>query len=312
MISKLTNNLASTKILVVVGATAAGKSLFSLQAAKEFSGEVVSADSIQIYKHLNIASAKPSLADRAKIRHHLIDELELDQAYNSAIFKKLADRAIEKISKKNKLPIICGSAMLYIKALLYGLADIPEISKEIIGHVEEIYQAKGIKYCVNWLEKLSPQGNNSFADPQRIKRALAVILQTNKPIEHYQAAHSFKNKRFNYLMIEIRPPRELIYQKINQRVDQMIENGLLTEVKNLIDKGYDPKLRPLQSIGYKQVIKFLNDELTYQQMIDDIKQKTRHYAKRQLTWFRTQANPLPATSWDEAAKDTISNFLSTS
>ena len=297
------------KIIAIVGATGAGKTEFAIQLASRFKAEIICADSIQIYKSLNIGSAKPSSKQLKQVKHHLVDQLELDEPYSSAIFSSLAKQPIKTILQKNKLPVICGSAMLYIKNLVYGIADIPPIPDSVRLLANQTWQTKGASYCLNWIKELTGEDNFKFTDPQRVKRALEVALHTGKSIVSYQSAHSFNDNHFNCLFIEVSLPRKQLYEIIEERVDEMIKNGLVNEVSALLKKGVRHDIKPLQAIGYKQTVSYLLGKITYNQMIEQIKTKTKNYAKRQLSWYRKQPDIKKFAKWGKEAEATVSEFL---
>lgn len=309
MSDQLSATVVKPKIVAVVGATGAGKTEFAIRLAKKFNAEIICADSIQIYKKLNIGSAKPSAAQLKAVKHHLVDLLDLDQTYNSAIFAKLAEKSITDIIKNNKLPVICGSAMLYIKNLVYGIADIPEIPSHIRQLVNQTWVDKGGDYCLAWLKKLTPSLEFKFKDAQRVKRALEVALYTGKSIVNYQSAHMFSKQAFECLFIEVSLPREKLYATIEKRVDGMLSRGLVEEVSNLLKAGIQPNIKPLQSIGYKQTVSYLLGELSYAEMKNQIKTKTKNYAKRQLTWYKKQPGIKRFSNFASDAQKAVSEFL---
>ena len=277
-------------ILVLLGVTASGKSKVALHLAKEFNGEIISSDSIQVYRRLNIGSAKPTLAELKSANHHLIDILDPNQNYNAGKFLTLAEKSLQDIYNKKKTPIVISGNMLYVRSLLYGLAEIPPIAKSIKEEVNQLYQ-KGIENCYKKLITLDPlvKGILNPVDKSRILRALEVFLATNKSIVTFQNEHKFKKLNYQPIFLEIKLEKELACKRIDERVLKMFQNGLIEEVQGLLG-DYCHTVPALQSIGYKQVSKFLNGETSKKDMIVEIQNKSRQYAKRQRTWFKRIEN----------------------
>ncbi len=279
----------SEKILAIVGPTGVGKSDLGVYLAERLSGEIINFDSIQFYKELNIGTAKPDEEERKKVPHHLYDLLELDQEFNAAEFIKIADKVIKEIWKRKKLPILVGGTGLYLRALEYGLFPL-EIPKEIREKIRKRAE-ENLETLYEELKKLDPEYAKKISprDKVRITRALEVIYTTSKPFSAFHKENPFfKNKRYNILKIGLNLPRKKLYEKINQRVIKMIEKGWIEEVKNLLNKGYSPDLRPFKAIGYKYIIQYIKGNLSLEKAIYLIQRDTRHYAKRQLTWFKKE------------------------
>lgn len=278
-----------TKVIAVVGPTASGKSALAVQICKRFNGEVVSADSMQIYKQMNIATAKPSVEETKGVRHHLIDCLEPGETYSVGRFVLDAKAAISDIASENKLPVLCGGTGLYIDSLLKGIEFTDESSDmEIREEIRKIYEEKGTDYLLNLLsdidaetaEKLSVEKN-----PKRIMRAIELYKTTGVTITE-QNKNSMRNEsRFDSLVFGLTAiDRQYLYDRINKRVDIMIENGLIDEAKRILNLNLS--LTSSVAIGYRQFIPYFNNEATLESCIERLKIETRHYAKRQLTWFK--------------------------
>ncbi len=278
-------------IVVISGATASGKTSLAVDLALKFNGEIVNADSVIFYKYMNIGSAKPTDFEKKGVQHHLIDIIEPNQHFTAFDFKQKGDKVIKSILDRDKLPIVVGGSPLYTKALLKGLFDLPPISEDLIKSTKEMIDLKGLIWAHQELSCVDLEASNRIHpnDRVRIERALQVFSAFNKPITELQKEHSFKENHYNYIKISPNISRELLYNRINQRVDKMIEFGLVEEVKELIKMGYHPtKDKSMQSIGYKEIFMFLDGSLSFADSIELIKTNTRHFAKRQLSWLRSE------------------------
>jgi len=274
------------KVIVIVGPTCSGKTNLSLEIAERINSEIISADSRQIYKHLDIGTAKPSISELEKVKHHFIDELDPKEDFNVSIFTVRARDIIRKLIDNNKLPIIVGGSGLYIKAVIDGITVSVDTNIEIRTELLELRQKYGNEYLYNKLEEVDKISASKML-PQnwkRVMRALEVYRLTGKPIwQHHQSVE--RTDEFNCLQVGLLWDRKTLYKNIEKRVDEMIELGLIKEVKNLIDSGYSKSLNALNTVGYKEIIQYLNSEISLDRAIELIKRNTRHYAKRQMTWF---------------------------
>ncbi|MBN2693947.1 tRNA (adenosine(37)-N6)-dimethylallyltransferase MiaA [bacterium] len=280
-------------IVVISGATASGKTSLAVDLAIKFNGEIVNADSVIFYKYMNIGSAKPRESEKMGIQHYLIDIIEPDQHFTAFDFKKMGDKSIESILKKGKLPIVVGGSPLYTKALLKGLFELPPIPENIIKSTKELIDFHGLEWAHQELSKIDIDASNRIHpnDRLRVERALQVYYAFNKPITELQNEHSFKENHYNYIKLSPNISRDTLYQRINTRVDKMIENGLIEEVIELKKMGYHPsKHKSMQSIGYKEIFMFLEGDLSLFDSIELIKINTRHFAKRQLSWLRGECD----------------------
>jgi len=283
------------RIIVVVGPTASGKTDTGLKLASRIGGEIVSADSMQIYRWMDIGTAKPTALERAEIPHHLIDILTPDQPYNAGQFAQDADQVIAELQEQGKPTILLGGTNLYIRALIHGMIPVPEISAPVKAEIKRLLAEKGLVQCYQRLQSLDPKSAAKLHpnDVARISRALAVFLETGRSIQDLQEEHGFKQMRYQPLFIGTRWPREELYQRINQRVLLMVEAGLVEETESLLWRGYGSDLPSLRSIGYRQALEFLDEKIDRDKMISDIQQKSRHYAKKQMTWYRNN----PDVQW---------------
>ena len=277
-----------TKLVIVLGPTAVGKSDLAMELAAAFDGEIVNADSQQVYRYLDIGTGKPSSADRLRIPHHLIDILNPDEEFNTAMFRRLATQSIEEIRERKKNVIVCGGTGLYLKALTQGLFEGPGQDAQIRQSLELQSESEGQASLYRRLLQIDPSVESTIHpnDRQRIIRALEVFQLTGKPLSAWQREHGFHERPFDALKIGLNRPRGELYDLINRRSERMIEDGLLEEVRSLVAKGYSPTLKPLRSVGYRQMGQVLQGQLELLAAIDEMKQETRRLAKRQLTWFR--------------------------
>ena len=302
------------KLYVVAGPTAVGKTKYSIELAKRVEGEIVSLDSVQVYKYLDIGSAKITKDEMEGIRHYMIDEVEPDVNLNVKEFKDKANIYINDILKRGKIPILVGGSGFYIRAVLYDTEFLEEKEEESIKIRTDLYnilEKNGIDYLYDELYKVDPDSIEKIpkGNIRRVIRALEFYKIHREPISKHNKEEKAKESKYDYVFYVLNMDRERLYKRINERVDKMIENGLLIEEKKLIDKGYDKQLNSMKSIGYAELYDFvknneridsidmLNDKKKNElnQIVELIKRHSRNYAKRQLTWFRTQEN----VSWIE-------------
>ena len=285
----MTNNSNSKIPLIIIqGPTAVGKSKLALKLAKDLETSIISADSRQVYKYLNIGTAKPTLDDQNEVEHHLIDIVEPDEEYNAGMFSYDADRLIKEISSQNKIPIICGGTGFYVKALLEGIFKAPEIPTDIRQNLRQEAENKGTDFFYKKLKKIDPDSARRINenDANRIIRALEVYETTGKTITQLWKEDILELRNFQTVNIIMTEDRNILYDRINNRVDKMVENGLLDEMKELINNGYKRTDPGMNTVGYKELYPYLNGEQEQTDCIDKIKQNTRNFAKRQLTWYR--------------------------
>ncbi|OPY72145.1 MAG: tRNA dimethylallyltransferase [Syntrophorhabdus sp. PtaU1.Bin002] len=273
------------KILAIVGPTCTGKSRLSVDLSLEFGGEIVNADSMQVYKHFDIGTAKPEKDARDGIPHHLLDIIEPHEEFNAAMFKEWADRAINTIWSRNSLPIIVGGTGLYVRALIYGLFAIDE-KKSTRETLKELYHNDPEGFYEN-LKAIDPEYamRISYRDERRMVRAMEVYQSTGLTMSEWIQRHGFREPRYEVLMIGLRKTRAELYARIDARVEEMLQRGWVEEVRSLIKAGYDERLKPFAGIGYREILHYLRGSIAYQDMTDEIKKLTRRYAKRQFTWF---------------------------
>ena len=278
------------KIVVIYGPTGIGKTSTGINIAQDLGGEIINADSMQIYKEMTIGTAKPDETELAAVPHHLVDIVSPHESFDAALFAEAAGKKIEELSKRDILPIIVGGTAFYIKALLYGLFRENPANQKTLEKLALEYDEKGPDEMHNKLKSIDPVSASKIHknDSFRIVRALEVFESTGKPISSFQKEHSFQDQKYETLKIALTMDREKLYERINKRVDIMIGDGLLEEVKGLLDKGYTKDLKSMRSIGYKHMIEFLEEINDWEETVRLLKRDTRRYAKRQFTWLRKE------------------------
>lgn len=275
------------KVIVIVGPTCSGKTKLSLEIAQKLKSEIISSDSRQIYKYLSIGTAKPSESELMNVKHHLIDFVNPDENYNVSKFESDALWIIEKLLHQNKIPIVTGGSGLYIKAVVDGIFNTVDTDEEYRKKLLKIRQDEGNEKLYLMLQECD-QVSASKMFPQnwkRVIRALEVFHLTGEPIwkvqNEYEREDNFEFHQFGLLW-----ERESLYENIEKRVDEMIEAGLINEVQTLLKRGYDKNLNSLNTVGYKEIIEYLEGNISLEKAIELTKRNTRRFAKRQMTWFR--------------------------
>jgi len=300
------------KIVIICGPTGIGKTSFAIKLAQLFNGEIISADSMQIYQQMDIGTAKPTLEELKFAPHHLIDFIDPKDDFDAGLYVKAADDAIAKIINKGKIPIVAGGTGLYIKALLYGLFRIEPACKKVLDRLNREHRERGKLYLYEKLEKCDPEAakkihpNDSF----RVIRALEFYQTNSQRISERKADHNFNENRYDFIKIGLYTDREKLYERINKRVDIMLSQGLLKEVTTLVENGYSLDLKPMQSIGYKHMGMFIKNEVEWEEAVRLLKRDTRRYAKRQFTWFNKdrEINWVKPSQFEESKK-LIKEFL---
>lgn len=299
------------KVIVICGPTASGKTKLGIELAKKINGEIISGDSMQIYKDMNIGTAKPNKDEMQGIKHYLIDYISPEQRYSVADFKKDAISAIEEIVKKQKVPIIVGGTGLYIDSLVKGIEynDI-KVDLEYRKKLETISEKHGLDFLYNEAIKIDKEAMNkiSHSDKKRIFRVLELYNATGKTKTQIEKESREKENPYNYIVFGIQMDRDLLYSRINMRVDKMIESGLINEVKYILEK-YKNFPTAMQGLGYKEVKEYLDGNLSKEEMIEKIKTETRRYAKRQMTWFRRNKDIIWLNSLENNTEKNIDIIL---
>lgn len=272
---------------IIVGPTGVGKTTLSLKLAEKLPVEIVSADSRQIYKYMDIGTAKPSKEILAKIPHHCIDICQPNEYFSAGKYSALARQTIADILERGRRPVVVGGSGFYIKALLDGIFEIEAFSEEIRDLLISRAQMDGLKILYEELRRVDPiyAKKISLNDRQRILRALEVYQTTGQPFSFWHEQET-QPADFNYFIMGLTMPRAMLCKRIDDRVDEMISRGLIEEVRKLQAIGFSQTLNALNTVGYKEVFQYLNGQLDYQQMVELIKRNSRRYAKRQMTWFR--------------------------
>ncbi len=285
-------------ILAIVGATATGKSELAMELAAELGGEIVSADSLQVYRGLDLGTAKPSAADRARVPHHLVDILEPDELYSAGEFARRARAAIEEIAGRGRIPIVVGGSGLYLRALLRGLSPLPPGDPEVRAALRSRLETEGLPALREELVRIDPKtaARLTAGDTQRVLRALEVECVTGRPLSAWLDEQPFGIQAIAAVQIGLTLPRSILYDRIAGRVVWMMEAGWLGEVAGLLQRGLSPRLPAFQAIGYRQLVRHLEGDGSLEQAIAEIVRETRRFAKRQETWFRKE----PDVTWFSA------------
>ncbi len=278
-------------LIILTGPTAVGKTELSIKLAKAVNGEIISADSIQVYKYMDIGSAKVTKEEMDGVKHYLIDVLDPTDEFNIYVFKKMATEAMEEIYAKGKVPIIAGGTGFYIQSILYDIEFAEEEGDRAYRHqLEEKASLEGVSVIHKLLEEVDPKSASQIHENnlKRVIRALEYYHETGQPISEHNEEQRRKISPYNFRYYVLNMDREKLYERINLRVDIMLENGLLDEVKKLKDMGYSDDLVSMQGIGYKEIRQYIDGKCIYEEAVDTLKKNTRNFAKRQLTWFRRE------------------------
>ena len=279
----------SFPLLIITGPTGTGKSRLAMHLAQRWNSEIISADSRQIYRYMDIGTGKPTPEERALIPHHMIDIVEPDQFYSAGEYGKNARSIIDNLLKNKRLPILVGGTGLYIRAVIDGLAPSPPSDPDIKADLLEQIEKRGIRTLHNKLSKMDPKAAKRLHpnDRQRILRAMEVFLITGKRLSDFHR-QTLNHPEYLTAFFFINRPRAILYKMINQRVEDMFKQGLKKEVKGLIDKGYTLSHPGLQSLGYGHIYEYIQKKITLQEAKNLMKRDTRRYAKRQITWYRRE------------------------
>lgn len=298
------NNMNTKRVIFIVGPTAVGKTTLSIELAKRINTEIISCDSRQFYKELLIGSAPPSPKELAEIKHHFIHNLSVTEEYSAGQFEIDVLKLIKELHKKNHTLIVVGGSGLYVDAICKGFDKFPKVSKNTREELNLLYKRNNLRWLQNEVQKIDPEFYNAcdINNHQRLLRALEVYSDSGKKLSSYQTKKP-KKREFEIIKIGLNIDRKKLYNRINKRVDRMIQDGLLEETSSLIT--YQKK-NALQTVGYKEIFGFLNNETTLEKAIENIKQNTRRFAKRQLTWFKKDPN----IKWFETSQiDDIKKFI---
>ena len=278
-------------LVILTGPTAVGKTELSISLAKAIGGEIISADSMQVYKYMNIGTAKIRQEEMEGVPHHLIDILEPDVAFNVAMFKELAKKAADEIYERGHIPIVVGGTGFYIQALLYDIDFSEEDSDQHIrSELEQLAAQKGSEYLHDLLREVDPESADQIHhhNVKRVIRALEYYRMHGEKISIHNERERQKQSPYQFLYFVLTHDRQVLYERIERRIDKMIQEGLVEEVDNLLKMGYNRNLVSMQGLGYKEIVPYLMGECTLEEAVYVLKRDTRHFAKRQLTWFRRE------------------------
>ncbi len=308
----MNNHHQKPKIVVICGPTGVGKTSVAIRAARAFNGEIIGADSMQIYRHMDIGTAKPTIDEQAQVPHHMIDIADPDEFFDAACYARMARASICDLIQAGKLPVVAGGTGLYIKALLSGLSPAAATDPAVKNRLKAEVDTKGSHSLHRRLADCDPVAARRIHpnDAFRIVRALEVYETTGRPLSTIQKAHHFSDHPFDSLKLGLMIDRTMLYTRIDARVEEMIRTGLIDEVQGLLDRGYDPQSKAMQSIGYRHITAYLINHLSRSEAIRTMKRDSRRYAKRQLTWFKADQDVVWAMpdDWD-GIRERIQAFL---
>jgi len=300
------------RLIIILGPTAVGKTSLAIELARESGGEIISADSMQVYRFMDVGTAKPSIAERSLVRHHLIDVVDPDEQFNAAIFIRLAGKVIARLNDERKHVFVVGGTGLYIKALLGGLFEGPDADEDLRKSYRQELKRFGKTYLYDKLKDRDEQAAVQIDknDIPRIIRALEVLELCGFSIVDKQRSHQFGDNPYDSIKIGLTLERRELYQRIDERTEKMIESGLIDEVEGLLSMGYDDTLKPMQALGYKHVARMIRGSCSLADAVRMIKRDTRRFAKRQITWFgRDREIAWFAPSDHGAVRQKIAPFL---
>ncbi len=303
------------KIIVIAGPTASGKTDMAVELALSLGGEVINADSMQVYRYMDVGTAKPTIQERRGIIHHLLDVVDPDEDFNAATYRKTALPLAKRIFAKNIPCFVVGGTGLYIRALLGGLVELPPSDPLLREQLNAECDREGVPKLHQRLAQLDPERAETIHpnDRVRIVRALEIIQQTDRPLSELLKRHQFKNQDFLALKLFLELEKEQLYDRINQRTEKMMACGLVEETKGLLKKGYSPRLKPMAAIGYRHAIGYIRGKWALEEATTALKRDTRRYAKRQTTWFKAEPGMIPVNPLDRAlAERRIRAFLAES
>jgi tRNA dimethylallyltransferase len=303
--------------IVILGPTASGKSRLALALALQFRGEIVSCDAFQVYKHMNIGTAKVTPAEQEQVRHHMLDVQDPGRDFSAGDYQRLARQAIGDIHERGYLPFVVGGTGFYLRALIEGLFEGPARAEELRVRMRRIINRKGSQVLHRALQRIDPQCAARIADTdaERLIRAYEVYLATGKSMHWWQQQPRDAFQGYRWLKIGINIPREQLYQRINQRVEEMFENGLLEETREIL-RQFPKSSQAFKAIGYRQAAACIEGSLPLDQAIEETKKESRHYAKRQRTWFRSVSDivwldgQLDSAELQQEASHLVADFLS--
>lgn len=304
--------MTKNKLIILAGPTASGKTSVSIDLAKRLGGEIISADSMQVYKYMDVGTAKISVEEMQGVKHHLIDVLDPKEDFNIVKFQNMVKCSIEEIVKNGHIPILVGGTGFYIQSVIYDIDfNNEDDNSSVRKKLEEEYDAFGADFMHEKLKKIDivSAQNIHKNNKKRIIRAIEYFLINNEPISSHNEVQREKKSPYDYRFFVLNPPRDILYGRINKRVDIMVENGLVDEVKKLREMGLSTANISMQGIGYKEIIEYLDGEVSLETAIENIKQNTRHMAKRQVTWFKREKGVIYVDPFSFESNDKIVDYM---
>lgn len=304
--------MIKNKLIILAGPTASGKTSVSIDLAKRLGGEIISADSMQVYKYMDVGTAKISVEEMQGVKHHLIDVLDPKEDFNIVKFQNMVKYSIEEIVKNGHIPILVGGTGFYIQSVIYDIDfNNEDDNSSVRKKLEEEYDAFGADFMHEKLKKIDIVSAQTIHknNKKRIIRAIEYFLINNEPISSHNEVQREKKSPYDYRFFVLNPPRDILYERINKRVDIMVENGLVDEVKKLREMGLSTENISMQGIGYKEIIEYLDGEVSLETAIENIKQNTRHMAKRQVTWFKREKDVIYVDPFSFESNDKIVDYM---
>jgi tRNA dimethylallyltransferase len=304
--------MTKNKLIILAGPTASGKTSVSIDLAKRLGGEIISADSMQVYKYMDVGTAKISVEEMQGVKHHLIDVLVPKEDFNIVKFQNMVKCSIEEIVKNGHIPILVGGTGFYIQSVIYDIDfNNEDDNSSVRKKLEEEYDTLGADFMHEKLKKIDivSAQNIHKNNKKRIIRAIEYFLINNEPISSHNEVQREKKSPYDYRFFVLNPPRDILYERINKRVDIMVENGLVDEVKKLREMGLSTANISMQGIGYKEIIEYLDGEVSLETAIENIKQNTRHMAKRQVTWFKREKDVIYVDPFSFESNDKIVDYM---
>ena len=304
--------MTKNKLIILAGPTASGKTSVSIDLAKRLGGEIISADSMQVYKYMDVGTAKISVEEMQGVKHHLIDVLDPKEDFNIVKFQNMVKCSIEEIVKNGHIPILVGGTGFYIQSIIYDIDfNTEDDNSSVRKKLEEEYDTLGADFMYEKLKKIDSvsAGIIHKNNKKRIIRAIEFFLINNAPISSHNEVQRKKNSPYDYRFFVLNPPRDILYERINKRVDIMVENGLVDEVKKLREMGLSMENISMQGIGYKEILEYLDGEVSLESAIENIKQNTRHMAKRQVTWFKREKDVIYVDPFSFESNEKIVDYM---
>ena len=304
--------MTKDKLIILAGPTASGKTSVSIDLAKRIGGEIVSADSMQVYRGMDVGTAKIKADEMQGVKHYLINVLDPTEDFNIVKFKNMVKYSIEEIKRNGHVPILVGGTGFYIQSVIYDIDfDTQDDNGDIRKALEEEYDKMGADFMYEKLKKIDSVSAENIHknNKKRIIRAIEYFLINNALISAHNESQRKKDSPYDFRFFVLNPPRDILYDRINQRVDKMVEEGLVEEVKSLKNAGLSIENISMQGIGYKEILEYLEGEITLDDAIDNIKQNTRHMAKRQVTWFKREKDVIYINPFEFENNEKIVDYM---